>query len=775
MKAEWDHSPCGKCVKLGEHYPLELTFELLMAELTKPDPAKGDERPRKSERHGGGLSSARSSTILLETPPQTPLFTRIAQTRIHVLCSPQSHQLHAYYPVTFTPTNFCQLDVLFCVDCCSTHPCGSLRSKYKTVTSRLTGQVTIHTALINLKFRKRAYSRQAHATTTENSIVPSRHFCNKALQFKPRQHASFKQLLFQNSRAHHAVHVRWSEIQAMYRAYLQPLLRSIGATSAALRSLESMMLDLDSSTEARGSWQDTLNHVHMIDPSATLSLEECSEHVDLGSPSRSSSMSTRLANDSYSFRSSLNNPCDVERVAALIERSLKMAAHQCFVLWGRLVTILPQHRCGGHMRVAGRLRRSWLDIERRWWLRFVTASSVKIQKIMHPHDERALAMIFAGTRLRMAGENGSPRSALHAFDPIHVAGEHGLGASSMAVCHQTFYTRGEIHHDAHDSLRGSMYNVLVADEIEASDAQRAPFSAMGRDTSQPHSPPGLPLLASYKGPHLVVLQHGWYATSHDMRLLQSYIKLLFPKAVVFTARSNEENSSLPIAKMGTRLAHEVRNFIAHNFPALGNLDQRYGRISFIGHSIGSVIIRAAIASPSFAPFKAKLHTFITISSSHCGNKYMTSTLVSGGMWAIMQLQKSTLLEELQLTDAAQNSDAFIYRLSQEEGLEHFQFVVLVASRQDTYVPLHSAHIQIPRPAEVDNALDGGMYIDMARNLLAPILKSEKKQTTVIRLTLDQKFTARSVDTFIGRAAHVAMLETPSLVLLLLFSLYNILC
>mmetsp|Transcript_25478 Transcript_25478/g.82436 ORF Transcript_25478/g.82436 Transcript_25478/m.82436 type:complete len:537 (-) Transcript_25478:667-2277(-) len=525
----------------------------------------------------------------------------------------------------------------------------------------------------------------------------------------------------------------------MYRAYLQPLLRSIGATSAALRSLESMMLDLDSSTEARGSWQDTLcqsrtcwsckltskyapkphnnqlprlNHVHMIDPSATLSLEECSEHVDLGSPSRSSSMSTRLANDSYSFRSSLNNPCDVERVAALIERSLKMAAHQCFVLWGRLVTILPQHRCGGHMRVAGRLRRSWLDIERRWWLRFVTASSVKIQKIMHPHDERALAMIFAGTRLRMAGENGSPRSALHAFDPIHVAGEHGLGASSMAVCHQTFYTRGEIHHDAHDSLRGSMYNVLVADEIEASDAQRAPFSAMGRDTSQPHSPPGLPLLASYKGPHLVVLQHGWYATSHDMRLLQSYIKLLFPKAVVFTARSNEENSSLPIAKMGTRLAHEVRNFIAHNFPALGNLDQRYGRISFIGHSIGSVIIRAAIASPSFAPFKAKLHTFITISSSHCGNKYMTSTLVSGGMWAIMQLQKSTLLEELQLTDAAQNSDAFIYRLSQEEGLEHFQFVVLVASRQDTYVPLHSAHIQLIQCSESWRHIDVKTYAHM---------------------------------------------------------------
>lgn len=47
------------------------------------------------------------------------------------------------------------------------------------------------------------------------------------------------------------------------------------------------------------------------------------------------------------------------------------------------------------MRVAGRLRRTWLDIERRWWLRFVTASSLKIQKILQPHDERLLGMIFA--------------------------------------------------------------------------------------------------------------------------------------------------------------------------------------------------------------------------------------------------------------------------------------------------------------------------------------------------------------------------------------------
>lgn len=59
----------------------------------------------------------------------------------------------------------------------------------------------------------------------------------------------------------------------------------------------------------------------------------------------------------------------------------------------------------------------------------------------------------------------------------------------------------------------------------------------------------------------------------------------------------------------------------------------------------------------------------------------------------MQLQKSTLLEELQLTDSSDGSDAYMYKLSRDKGLEHFRFVVLVASRQDSYVPVHSAHIQ----------------------------------------------------------------------------------
>ena len=50
-----------------------------------------------------------------------------------------------------------------------------------------------------------------------------------------------------------------------------------------------------------------------------------------------------------------------------------------------------------------------------------------------------------------------------------------------------------------------------------------------------------------------------------------------------------------------------------------------------------------------------------------------------------------------------------------------RYVVLVASHQDAYVPMHSAQVTIPRPAELDKAGDGPMFIEMATNPLSPIM------------------------------------------------------
>jgi len=323
-------------------------------------------------------------------------------------------------------------------------------------------------------------------------------------------------------------------------------------------------------------------------------------------------------------------------------------------------------------------------------------------------------------------------------------------------------------------------------ERESSDGGTSSSSAK-KPPPTPVLNPGLPALneddGEYRGPHLIVMQHGWYASSFDMRLLRAFALLLFPRAVVLSPQSNEDNTGGSIGPMGQRLAHEVHNFIKHRCHELGDPDPSVGRISFVGHSAGSMIVRTALTAPVFAPYLPKLHAFISLSSSHCGNLFVPSTIVSGGMWALQRLHHSTFMNELQLLDDKNMEKTFMYTLSQAKGFELFRYVVLVGSVQDSYVPMHTAQATIPRPAEhaagarASTASQGNVYVQMAANLMKPITAKtpdDPKQTTVVRLTLDHKFTQTNLDTMIGRAAHLAYIDSSPAVLLLLFSLYNIL-
>jgi hypothetical protein len=62
--------------------------------------------------------------------------------------------------------------------------------------------------------------------------------------------------------------------------------------------------------------------------------------------------------------------------------------------------------------------------------------------------------------------------------------------------------------------------------------------------------------------------------------------------------------------MGKNLAQEVKSFL-QNRTYLAE-----SRISFLGFSMGGIIIRAAL--PHLTEFKDRMHTFITLSSPHLG-------------------------------------------------------------------------------------------------------------------------------------------------------------
>jgi triacylglycerol esterase/lipase EstA (alpha/beta hydrolase family) len=74
-----------------------------------------------------------------------------------------------------------------------------------------------------------------------------------------------------------------------------------------------------------------------------------------------------------------------------------------------------------------------------------------------------------------------------------------------------------------------------------------------------------------------------------MRLLKNNIALLHPDALFLCSSSNEETTEGDIQEMGVKLAQEITNYINQYCPG-----SSLGRISFIGHSMGGIIIRSAL-------------------------------------------------------------------------------------------------------------------------------------------------------------------------------------
>ena len=76
--------------------------------------------------------------------------------------------------------------------------------------------------------------------------------------------------------------------------------------------------------------------------------------------------------------------------------------------------------------------------------------------------------------------------------------------------------------------------------------------------------------------------------------------------------------------MGERLANEVIQFIRESCPG-ANLS----RLTFIGHSLGGLIIRAAL--PHLQMFKEKMYGYLSLCSPHLGYMYKSSKLFNAGM------------------------------------------------------------------------------------------------------------------------------------------------
>ncbi|MGH0166476.1 UNVERIFIED_CONTAM: hypothetical protein FKN15_072116 [Acipenser sinensis] len=252
------------------------------------------------------------------------------------------------------------------------------------------------------------------------------------------------------------------------------------------------------------------------------------------------------------------------------------------------------------------------------------------------------------------------------------------------------------------------------------------------------------------GIHLVICVHGLDGNSADLRLVKTFIELGLPgsKLDFLMSERNQTDTFADFDTMTDRLLDEIIQHIQ-----LYNLT--IARISFIGHSLGNIIIRSVLTRPRFRYYLNKLHTFLSLSGPHLGMLYNTSTLVSTGLWLMQKFKKSGSLLQLTFRDHSDPRKTFLYLLSQKPGLQHFKNVVLVASPQDRYVPFHSARIEMCRTALKDRAT-GPVYVEMINNLLQPLL--DAKECNLIRQNVFHAL-PNTANTLIGRAAHIAVLDS----------------
>lgn len=248
----------------------------------------------------------------------------------------------------------------------------------------------------------------------------------------------------------------------------------------------------------------------------------------------------------------------------------------------------------------------------------------------------------------------------------------------------------------------------------------------------------------YRGVHLFVLCHGFQGNSFDMRLMKNNIALLYPDAIFLCSQSNEDNTEGDFSEMGIRLAQEVSNFICDWCPG-----SALGRLSFIAHSIGGLIVRSAI--PHLQEFKDKMFTFITFSSPHVGYFLKNISLFHLGLKVLQSWRGSQCLTQLSMADADDPRQTMIYKLSLTPGFEYFQNVVLVSCASDSYGPFDSARVEIGNMLGMHTSQQA--YQEIVQNLWKNV-----KPERVFRFDVNFHIPENNLDTFIGRAAHIQFLE-----------------
>ncbi|XP_020593383.1 protein FAM135B-like isoform X2 [Phalaenopsis equestris] len=401
---------------------------------------------------------------------------------------------------------------------------------------------------------------------------------------------------------------------------------------------------------------------------------------------------------------------------------------QLSLLWNAFLKFHRAHR----IKLIEHLRNSWAADRKAEWSIWMVHSKIEI-----PHRY-----------LRSNSNNSSQRSTLGKAVQRKYGDDPAQSATARAELHRKSIAQMKINNR-------SIQDMQIFDE----NASPAVTSGSGEKNTPESSDLGKRGGRVLK---VVVFVHGFQGHHLDLRLVRNQWLLLDPGTECLMSEVNEERTSGDLREMGSRLAEEVTVFVKKKIDKLS----RYGgckdlKLSFVGHSIGNIIIRTALADRLFDPYHKNLHTYMSVSGPHLGYWYSSNSLFNSGLWVLKKLKNSQCIHQLTFSDDADLQNTFFYKLCKQKTLENFKNIILLSSPQDGYVPYHSARIELSPASSSDNSKKAQIFLEMLNNCLDQIRAPSSKQRVFMRcdVNFDSSNQGKNLNTFIGRAAHIEFLET----------------
>jgi hypothetical protein len=235
--------------------------------------------------------------------------------------------------------------------------------------------------------------------------------------------------------------------------------------------------------------------------------------------------------------------------------------------------------------------------------------------------------------------------------------------------------------------------------------------------------------------NICFMLHGLEGSSYDMRNLRSALQIYCPLITFYLSEINEEKTNESILKMGLRFAQEVITYLEHYVT-----DQDV-RISFIGHSLGGLIVRAAL--PHLVAYSGCFHSYVSLGTPHLGSigdKFWVNT----GMKLLSRMKNNQSLREMALED----EEGCLLKLSESEGLGWFKNIILIANYDDGYTPYESAKILYNSRSKPKPVVPA-----MAKNIYERL-----DAQNIIKICVHIPNLAKGFDVLVGRQAHVEILE-----------------